>query len=421
MLAPFGVAFGLLLLWVVSLGFTQVQLVDAAREAARLVARGESVHGMRPTSPGGTPLPAPTVRCPSTTDCHREGVGAVAAAVAGPSPRRSAARWRRRRCRPTRRRDRRERGSVTVHALWVATVLCVRRRSSCAGGDPGAAQASGRVRRRPRRARGQPGQPGRPGRMRGGPDGGQSQRRRLVRCRMDLDVATVTARRAHRRGGATGGRSRSTPGPRRTSTRRVGASASRASSSCDGAGLVERLVAVAALGRVHARRAAVGALAGDDRLPGHPQPASGDVVAAFGEPGPAGVAVVHEHRQPAGVGVQCGRDAADVPPVAGREQWQHADRGVLGSVGGTGHVGRRQGVRHARCRASSTTPPWYAASAPAGRAAPRRGSSPVALRFRYDITWLTTSTVPKLISASPHTCALGLGDADLGHGAGLVE
>ncbi len=42
-LAPFGVAFVLLLLWIVSLGFTQVQLVDAAREAARLVARGEPV------------------------------------------------------------------------------------------------------------------------------------------------------------------------------------------------------------------------------------------------------------------------------------------------------------------------------------------------------------------------------------------
>lgn len=42
-LAPFGVAFALLLLWVVSLGLTQVQLVDAAREAARLVARGEPV------------------------------------------------------------------------------------------------------------------------------------------------------------------------------------------------------------------------------------------------------------------------------------------------------------------------------------------------------------------------------------------
>lgn len=42
-LAPFGFTFGLLLLWIVSLGYTQVQLVDAAREAARLVARGESV------------------------------------------------------------------------------------------------------------------------------------------------------------------------------------------------------------------------------------------------------------------------------------------------------------------------------------------------------------------------------------------
>ena len=42
-LAPFGMVFGLLLLWVVSLGFTQVLLVDAAREAARLVARGEPV------------------------------------------------------------------------------------------------------------------------------------------------------------------------------------------------------------------------------------------------------------------------------------------------------------------------------------------------------------------------------------------
>jgi Flp pilus assembly protein TadG len=43
-LAPFGLVFGLVLLWIVSLGFTQVQLVDAAREAARLVARGETVN-----------------------------------------------------------------------------------------------------------------------------------------------------------------------------------------------------------------------------------------------------------------------------------------------------------------------------------------------------------------------------------------
>ncbi len=41
-IAPFGVAFALLLLWVVSLGLTQVRLTDAAREGARLVARGET-------------------------------------------------------------------------------------------------------------------------------------------------------------------------------------------------------------------------------------------------------------------------------------------------------------------------------------------------------------------------------------------
>lgn len=43
-IAPFGVAFALLLLWVISLGLTQVRLADASREAARLVARGDSVR-----------------------------------------------------------------------------------------------------------------------------------------------------------------------------------------------------------------------------------------------------------------------------------------------------------------------------------------------------------------------------------------
>lgn len=42
-IAPFGAALALLLLWVVSLGLTQVRLVDASREAARVVARGEPV------------------------------------------------------------------------------------------------------------------------------------------------------------------------------------------------------------------------------------------------------------------------------------------------------------------------------------------------------------------------------------------
>lgn len=41
--APFGVALVLLLLWVVSLGLAEVRVTDSAREAARLVARGDSV------------------------------------------------------------------------------------------------------------------------------------------------------------------------------------------------------------------------------------------------------------------------------------------------------------------------------------------------------------------------------------------
>lgn len=40
-LAPFAVVIGLLLVWVVSLGVTQVRLVDAAREGARVAARGQ--------------------------------------------------------------------------------------------------------------------------------------------------------------------------------------------------------------------------------------------------------------------------------------------------------------------------------------------------------------------------------------------
>ncbi len=46
-IAPFGVALTLLLLWVVSLGLTQVRLTDSAREGARLVARGETVDTAR--------------------------------------------------------------------------------------------------------------------------------------------------------------------------------------------------------------------------------------------------------------------------------------------------------------------------------------------------------------------------------------
>lgn len=40
-IAPLAVAFAFLLLWIVSLGLTQVRLADASRESARMVARGE--------------------------------------------------------------------------------------------------------------------------------------------------------------------------------------------------------------------------------------------------------------------------------------------------------------------------------------------------------------------------------------------
>ncbi len=46
-LAPFALVVGLLLVWVVSLGVTQVRLVDAAREGARVAARGEDPDAAR--------------------------------------------------------------------------------------------------------------------------------------------------------------------------------------------------------------------------------------------------------------------------------------------------------------------------------------------------------------------------------------
>lgn len=43
-IVPFAVALAFLLLWIVSLGLTQIQITDASREAARMIARGESQH-----------------------------------------------------------------------------------------------------------------------------------------------------------------------------------------------------------------------------------------------------------------------------------------------------------------------------------------------------------------------------------------
>ena len=142
----------------------------------------------------------------------------------------------------------------------------------------------------------------------------------------------------------------------------------------DRAGLVERVVAVAALRRLHARGAAVVAATRRDRLPGRPQPVGRGVEAALGEPGTARVAVVHEDGEPAGVGVQRGRDPADVPAVAGREQRQQADRRVLRRVRRARQVGRPRAPASARASAGQGPPhgAWCRGCARAGRAAPRR-------------------------------------------------
>lgn len=44
---PFLAALTILFVWMVSLGITQVKLVDTAREAARMTARGDEAHVVR--------------------------------------------------------------------------------------------------------------------------------------------------------------------------------------------------------------------------------------------------------------------------------------------------------------------------------------------------------------------------------------
>src|SRR5664280_2152379 len=106
--------------------------------------------------------------------------------------------------------------------------------------------------------------------------------------------------------------------------------------------LVQRSVAVPALGRLDAGRAPRLALAGRDGLAGGRQPLLAGGVPALGEPRAAGVPVVDEDRRAPGVLVQRGGDPADVPAVAGREQRQQADCGVLGGVRCAGNVGPLQ-------------------------------------------------------------------------------
>lgn len=60
-IVPLAVAFSFLLLWIVSLGLTQVRLADASRESARMLARGESVESARTVAQQHSPKGA-TVR-----------------------------------------------------------------------------------------------------------------------------------------------------------------------------------------------------------------------------------------------------------------------------------------------------------------------------------------------------------------------
>ena len=109
----------------------------------------------------------------------------------------------------------------------------------------------------------------------------------------------------------------------------------------------------------------------------------GGVVAAGGEAGAARLAVVDEDGHPPGVGVQRGRDAADVPPVAGGEERQQADRGVLGGVRRPRHVGRREaGSGQARRRTACTRPPGSAARRAGRSSGVSSSTSPVRWRRR---------------------------------------
>ena len=96
--------------------------------------------------------------------------------------------------------------------------------------------------------------------------------------------------------------------------------------------LVERLVEVAALRALHAGGAAVLARALADQPGGVGDQALELVVAAAGDPDPAGVAVVDEDRRQAGLEVDVGGEPADVPAIAHRQQRQDRDLGVLGGV-----------------------------------------------------------------------------------------
>src|SRR6185437_10813929 len=83
---------------------------------------------------------------------------------------------------------------------------------------------------------------------------------------------------------------------------------------------VQRFVAVAALRRLHARRAAVLASTCRNRVTGGGEPNGRGFVSPFGKTRATGMAVVDDDGQTSGVGVPSGGDAANVPAIARREK-----------------------------------------------------------------------------------------------------
>lgn len=84
----------------------------------------------------------------------------------------------------------------------------------------------------------------------------------------------------------------------------------------------------------------------------------------FSEAGAAGMPVIDEDRDPTGIGVKTGGDAAHIPPIAGSEEREEADGGVLGGVRRTRDVLERQPglgkllVRHRPPDRARPKPAW---------------------------------------------------------------
>src|SRR5205085_8026104 len=88
------------------------------------------------------------------------------------------------------------------------------------------------------------------------------------------------------------------------------------------AGFVERFVSVAALWRLHTRRATGDTRTGGDDVECRGEMAIGRGESEFGDAGAAGLAVVDEHRGRVGVLLVCVRHAAYVPSTTDCEERQ---------------------------------------------------------------------------------------------------